>query len=315
MVLRDNIFGTPVEDALRRDFTINALAYNIADFSVIDVTNGIADLKQRIIRPIGDPAVRFTEDPVRMIRAVRFAAALDFTIERETWETLCTNASTVTRAAPARLYEEMLKLFLLGSARPIFRLMDKSGLLAALIPWLDRWLHEHTGASVIIHATLERIDTLVREGMAPSPALLLAALFGPSLEERAIMVHRTGVPHQQALNALYNTFFEELCKTVTVPAKIGSRLRAILVMQPSLHKVPPRRPQGIVGRQNFDDALTYMRMMTEITGENIPARNWWTAFMNGQPPETIAVPAGVEPPPKRKRRRRKRKRRPAEIQD
>ncbi|MDQ5988166.1 MAG: Poly(A) polymerase I [Syntrophus sp. SKADARSKE-3] len=167
MVLRDNIFGTPMEDALRRDFTINALAYNIADFSVIDVTNGIADLKQRIIRPIGDPTVRFIEDPVRMIRAVRFAATLRFTIERETWEILCSRSSTITRAAPARLYEEILKLFLLGSARPIFILLDRSGLLAALLPWLDRWLHEHAGASAIIHSTLERIDALVGDETPP----------------------------------------------------------------------------------------------------------------------------------------------------
>ncbi|MDQ5988167.1 MAG: Poly(A) polymerase I [Syntrophus sp. SKADARSKE-3] len=142
---------------------------------------------------------------------------------------------------------------------------------------------------------------------------MMAALFGPSLEERAIRVHRTGVPYQQALHAVYNTFLEELCKTVSVPARIGSQMRAILVMQPSLHKVPPRRPLSVAGRQHFDDAMSYMRMMTEITGENIPARNWWNAFLNGQPPETIAVPVGAEPPPKRKRRHRKRKRRPAET--
>ena len=89
MVLRDNVFGTPEEDALRRDFTINALAYNIADFSVIDYSTGLSDLEQRLIRPIGDPSVRFTEDPVRMLRAVRFAASHDLVIEPATWEILC----------------------------------------------------------------------------------------------------------------------------------------------------------------------------------------------------------------------------------
>ena len=89
MVLVDNVFGTPEEDALRRDFTINALAYNIADFSVIDYSTGLGDLKQRLIRPIGDPRVRFTEDPVRMLRAVRFAASHDFVIEPVAWESLC----------------------------------------------------------------------------------------------------------------------------------------------------------------------------------------------------------------------------------
>ena len=113
MVLRDNVFGTPGEDALRRDFTVNALAYNIADFSLIDFTTGLSDLRQRLLRPIGDPLVRFTEDPVRMLRAVRFSASHDLVIEPATWEILCELAPTISRASPARLYEEMQKLFLL----------------------------------------------------------------------------------------------------------------------------------------------------------------------------------------------------------
>ena len=141
MVLRDNVFGTPEEDALRRDFTINALAYNIADFSVIDYSTGLSDLQQRLIRPIGDPYVRFTEDPVRMLRAVRFAASHNFVIEPATWEIICQLSSTISRVTPARLYEEIQKLFLLGSARPVFTHLDTSGLLAALFPRLSQWLY------------------------------------------------------------------------------------------------------------------------------------------------------------------------------
>ena len=140
MVLRDNVFGTPEEDALRRDFTINALAYNIADFSVIDYSTGLSDLQQRLIRPIGDPYVRFTEDPVRMLRAVRFAASHDLVIEPATWEIICQLSSTISRASPARLYEEIQKLFLMGSARTVFTHLDTSGLLAALFPRLSQWL-------------------------------------------------------------------------------------------------------------------------------------------------------------------------------
>ena len=152
MVLRDNVFGTPEEDALRRDFTINALAYNIADFSVIDYSTGLSDLQQRLIRPIGDPYVRFTEDPVRMLRAVRFAASHDFVIEPAAWEILCELSSTISRASPARLYEEMLKLFLLGSARPVFSLLDKSGLLAALFPGLSQWIYGNSHRLPSLHS-------------------------------------------------------------------------------------------------------------------------------------------------------------------
>ena len=186
MVLRDNVFGTPEEDALRRDFTINALAYNIADFSVIDYSTGLSDLQQRLIRPIGDPHVRFTEDPVRMLRAVRFAASHDFVIEPAAWEILCELSSTISRASSARLYEEMLKLFLLGSARPVFSLLDKSGLLAALFPSLSQWICGNSRRLALLDANLECLDQLYLSGKPPSPALFLAAFFGPSLEEAAL---------------------------------------------------------------------------------------------------------------------------------
>jgi len=170
MVLRDNVFGTPEEDALRRDFTINALAYNIADFSVIDYANGMSDLEQRLIRPIGDPFVRFTEDPVRMIRAVRFAASHDFTIDPAAWDVICELAPAIARAAPARLYEEMLKIFLLGSARPVFAILKKSGLLAALFPGLVRWFAANDALPTVLQANMESLDRLRQKGLPPLPS-------------------------------------------------------------------------------------------------------------------------------------------------
>ena len=179
MVLRDNVFGTPEEDALRRDFTINALAYNIADFSVIDYSTGLSDLTQRLIRPIGDPFVRFTEDPVRMIRAVRFAASHDLVIEPAAWETLCELSSTITRAAPARLYEEMLKLFVLGSARPVFALIEASGLLDALFPGLRKRLDGNGDLREVLQTNLECLDRLSRRGLPPLSGALPGGAFRP----------------------------------------------------------------------------------------------------------------------------------------
>jgi poly(A) polymerase len=308
MIIRDNIFGTPGEDALRRDFTINALAYNIADYSVIDFTSGLADLEQRLIRPIGDPVVRFTEDPVRMIRAVRFAATLDFTIEQETWNIIREQASTINRAAPARLYEEILKLFLLGSACQVFVLLEKSGLLAALFPWLNRWLDGDTSRSELISATLKWLDDLVHKGTPPSPSLMIAALFGPGLQDQALARHRAGIPYQQSLLATCTSFYEEISKTVTVPAKVGNQLRSILSMQPSLHKVPPRRPGNMVNRQYFADAITYLRIMADAKEENLPARDWWNAYAEERIIETVAETTSADPAAKRARKRRRRRR-------
>jgi poly(A) polymerase len=308
MVLRDNVFGTPEEDALRRDFTINALAYNIADSSVIDYSTGLNDLKQRLIRPIGDPFVRFTEDPVRMLRAVRFAASHNLVIEPAAWEILCELSSTITRAAPARLYEEMLKLFLLGSAQPLFSLLDTSGLLAALFPGLIRWLQGNGDHLTLLHTNLEYLDRLSRNGLKPSPALCLATLFGPCLEEEALSRHLNGIPHLQALDSVCAIFLEELCKTVCIPGRIGSQLQRILAFQPSLHRKPPRRPAALVGRPDFPDAMAYLCLIAKTREENRTAREWWETFLKEPSAATRPEPQTDEIPVKRRKKRRRRHR-------
>ncbi len=308
MVLRDNVFGTPEEDALRRDFTINALAYNIADFSVIDYSTGLSDLKERIIRPIGDPFVRFTEDPVRMLRAVRFAASHNFVIEPATWEVLRTLSPTISRAAPARLYEELLKLFLFGSGRPVLGLLDTSGLLAALFPGFSQWLHGNSRHLMLVQANLACLDELYRNGTISSPALFLAALLGPGLEAATLVrQRRDGIPRQQALDAACAIFLEEFSKTVTIPARVGDRLRRVLAFQPSLHRMPPRRPASLAGRPEFADSLAYLRLAAEARGENRTALEWWDAFLSESPPVVGTEPSGNEATAKRRKRRRRRR--------
>jgi len=312
MVLRDNVFGPPEEDALRRDFTINALAYNIADFSVIDYSTGLSDLQQRLIRPIGDPYLRFTEDPVRMLRAVRFAASHNLVIEPATWEIICQLSTTISRAAPARLYEEIQKLFLLGSARHVFSLLETSGLLAVLFSGLSQWLHGNSDHQKVLHTNLECIDRLFRSGMPPSPPFFLATLFGPSLEEEALARHRDGIPYQQALDAACTVFLEEICKTVCIPGRVGSQLRRILAFQPSLHRMPPRRPSSLVGRPDFADAMTYFYLSAKTREENRSALEWWETFIK-TPTTMRPEPSTNEAPVKRRRKRRRKHPPPAQT--
>jgi poly(A) polymerase len=306
MVLVDNVFGTPEEDALRRDFTINALAYNIADFSVIDYSTGLSDLEQRLIRPIGEPLVRFTEDPVRMLRAVRFAASHDLAIEPAAWESLCELSSTISRVSPARLYEEIQKVFLLGSARPAFTLLETSGLLTALFPGLGHWIYENSSHLKLLEVNLTCLDRLHGNGTPPSLALFLAALFGPSLEKTALARHREGIPRQQALEETCALFMKEICKTVSIPGRVGARLRAILALQASLHRMTRRRPASTAGKPEFTEALTYLRITAETIKEHHSPLEWWNTFVLENP----VVPS--EPPTegKSKKRRGKRRRKP-----
>jgi len=310
MVLRDNVFGTPEEDALRRDFTINALAYNIADYSVIDYSTGLGDLREGLIRPIGDPYVRFTEDPVRMIRAVRFAASHHFVIEPAAWETLCELSSTISRASPGRLYEEILKLFLFGAARPAFGLMHESGLLAALFPGLGNWLSGNTHRLNIMNTNLGHLDERCQMGISPSPSLFFAAFFGPLLAETSLASHRDGIPGRLTQDAVCTEFIEECAKRVNIPGKVVNQLRNILAMQHLLHRVPPRRPSVIVKRPEFADALAYLHLEGELSGESRPALAWWDAFLSGKPSSIITETPADEMPAKR-HRRRKRRHRPA----
>lgn len=308
MVLRDNVFGTPEEDALRRDFTINALAYNIADYSVIDYSTGLSDLHERLIRPIGDPYVRFTEDPVRMLRAVRFAASHNLVIEPAAWEIICDLSSTISRASPGRLYEEILKLFLFGAARPVFDLLDTSGLLAALFPRISQWIRESGHHPTIMHANLECLDRRYKSGTPPSPSSFFAAFFGPGLEEAALARQRDGIPHQQALDAACTLYMEDVCKTVSIPGRVGNQLRGILAMQPSLHRRPPRRPSRLVNRPEFADALAYLRLAAEARGENRAALEWWDAFLSGGHAAVSPEPSTDEAQAKRRRKKRRRRR-------
>jgi poly(A) polymerase len=307
MILVDNVFGTPEEDALRRDFTINALAYNIADFSVIDFSTGLTDLKERLIRLIGDPRIRFTEDPVRMLRAVRFAAVLDFDIEPEAWEALCELAPTISRASPARLFEEMQKIFLMGSSRPAFFLLEKSGLLSALFPGFMRWIYKSSRHSALLAANLQIIDQAYRSGPAPTPTIFFAAFFGPMIEEAALGRHLQGIPYHQALDETCAIVMKEVSQTVSIPNKVVGRLRAILALQPSLHKMPPRRPAATAGKQEFAEALAYLRLSAVTVKDYVSVVDWWDNFLLSGPP-IEPEPADDEDRPKKRRRRRRKRR-------
>lgn len=316
MVLRDNVFGTPAEDALRRDFTINALCYNIADFAIIDHVGGMTDLQRGMIRAIGEPTVRFTEDPVRMIRAVRFAAMLGFAIEETNWQTLRQLSDTVTRAAPARLYEEVQKLFLLGAAEKTYQLLRQSGLFAALFPRFNAWLATETGGfpHTRVSQGLDWADRQLQEGTRVTPQLLIALMLGEYLEELTRRARATGSPPQQALDMAIAEFLGELASTVQIPHKVGVMVRDILAHQHRFRKTPGRQPLSFVARAGFADAFAYLQFASEISGKNRELICWWERFIRENPPS----PAGAEgvpssTKPTRRRRRRKKKSSPPEA--
>lgn len=318
MLLRDNLFGTPQQDALRRDFTVNALFYNIADFSVIDYTAGLADLRNGIIRTIGDPQVRITEDPVRMLRAVRFAATLGFSVDPATWEAMLSQSSSITLASPPRLFEEILKLFLLGEAEQSYQLLRRTGLFSALFPQFSIWLDRETDGfpHTRVGEALEWVDARVQKGIKVPPHLLFALMFGQYVEEKSGLFRQSGANPQQALEGAVAAFLQELSATVQIPGRVAAMARHVLAYQQRFRKMPGRHPASFVRRPGFQDALTFLGATAEITGKDVAVSRWWQAYVQEGVITGTTEPSGEDtsPVPAKSRRRRRRRKKSRTIQ-
>ncbi len=316
MVLRDNVFGTPEEDALRRDFTVNALFYNIADFTIIDHAGGIEDLRNGLIRTIGDPLVRFTEDPVRMIRAVRFASMLGFNIEERTEAAIVELSGSINKATPPRLYEEVLKLLLMGAGERTYQMMRHCGLFEPLFPHFDAWLSRESEGfpHARVGKALEWVDERLGGGEQVSAPLLIALMFGEYLEEKVAGFRAAGAPPQQATEMAIAAFAGELAPTVAVPNRVLLAVREILSCQQRFQKTPGRNGRAVVGRAIFADALAYLGFIEKLSPGKRSLAEWWRRFAAEQPAppaeeaqETAPEAASVEGKGKKKRRRRRRK--------
>lgn len=311
MILRDNVFGTPESDALRRDFTVNALFYSIADYSVIDYTDGVQDLRQGLIRIIGDPETRFTEDPVRMVRAVRFAATLGFEIEENTYRALLELKDNVALASPARMYEEVLKLFLLGEGEKNYQLLRKTGLFGVIFPRLNEWVdvEEDGFPHVWIGKALEWVDLCVQSGKKVQPHVLFALMFGQYLEEKAAVYRKAGMEPLDAITRSITETLTEQAVRVQIPRKIGLAMRDMYWNQKRFEKKEGKYPLYFLRRPGFGDAFEYLRFTTETTGEKTGLRAWWKSFIKSHPlapGEEKEIQKTVERKAQPKRRRRRR---------
>jgi poly(A) polymerase len=312
MILRDNVFGTPEEDALRRDFTVNALFYNIADYSVIDYIGGMADLKSGLIRTIGDPLVRFTEDPVRMVRAVRFAAMLGFEIEESTYRAMLELRDKLALASPARMYEEVMKLFLLGEGEKTYQLLRKTGLFGVIFPRLNDWVDtEHKGfPHTWIGKALEWTDTCVQAGKKVEPHIMFGLMFGQFIEEKAAALMKAGAPALDAVTKAVSEVMSEQAQRVMIPKKVGLAMRDMYWNQHRFENRAGKHPRYFLRRPGFSDAFEYLRFTSETTGERKELRAWWKEFIKANPltaGEEKEVLKGREMRSKAGRKRRRRR--------
>ena len=271
LITDDNVFGTPKEDAFRRDFTINALFYNIGDYSVIDYVGGIEDLEQRLIRAIGDPEIRFKEDPVRMLRACEIAGRLGFDIEEKTAAAASSCRREIERASPARMAEEISQLLRSGSATPALRHAQELGLLREFLPEASPLLADAGSEPADFAEVLPAIDRLVVGNPPPSDAALLAALLLPGvfLRRRQMEQDRGRPIGREALRKLVGKVVDPFLLRLRISkAKSDQTHQAIA----AFHRLGESwRTAGdrvrFAGHPGFDDALTLLEILVEATGE------------------------------------------------
>lgn len=276
LLLKDNVYGTLEEDAWRRDFTVNALYYNIKDFSIIDFTGGFEDIKSKTLRIIGDPSRRFLEDPARIIRAIRFAAKLNFTLEPATESSMLERLDDLKHLSPARLFEEILKLFHGGYAVNAYRLLKKYNLMTHLF--------EQTSAVIdsqveqFINATLENTDQRIHEEKPITPAFLFAALLWFPLQKQLKHLENEGLNPLQALEVAMSDLLNKQRHQIAIPRRITQIIREIWIMQYRLPRRFGKRPFVILRNPRFRAAYDFLVLRAKVNDADPALAEWWTQF-------------------------------------
>jgi poly(A) polymerase len=262
----DNTFGTPETDAYRRDFTVNGLFYNIRDFSVIDWVGGLKDLEKKVIRSIGDPMIRFREDPVRMMRAIKFASRLDFKIEKGTEKAIRKLHSMILSASAPRVCEEVFRLFPYGKSAEAFRLMWETGLLADLLPDLSAHIDRAGGKKCLAWkylASLDKYELMMSEkGFEVSNGLRAAVLMTTLLEE-------------DGKDGAGRRIMQQMMERLKIPK--ATYFTAVLLMESRkrLSASPKPGKARFVYNRDFLDALDYNRIVLRAEKKDESALNEW----------------------------------------
>jgi poly(A) polymerase len=278
IIVRDNVFGSPEEDALRRDFTVNALFYNIADYSLIDYVNGLSDIDGRLLRSIGDPRRRYVEDPVRMLRAIRFSAALGLNMEAETYAAIADCRDYLAMAAPARLFEEVLKLFSCGDAARVYQLLKETGLLKVLFPDLAEWIAaNHDGGDAMTAAGFAYLDTCRRDGRSLNTATQFAIVFGALHEGLAAALLAQG-DHTETGSCMdaVDRHFASLRARIMTPRSVSMDVAHIMSLQSRFADRRPGNVTRLIRRPSFEDALEYYAFKSHYTRTGHEDLIWWS---------------------------------------
>ncbi len=281
-VLRDNTFGEQHEDAARRDFSVNAMYYDPATQEVLDYHGGMADLRKKTLRIIGQPEARFREDPVRMLRVVRFAAKLQFTIDPHTREPIKVMAPLINNVPAARVFDEMLKLLTSGHALACLQQLRSEGLHHGLLPLLDVVLEQPLGIKFVTLA-LASTDERVLQGKGVSPGFLFAALLWHQVVEKWEAYRASGELPIPALHLAADDVLDSQTEKLALQRKIGSDMREIWAMQPRFERRVGKAPYKLLEHPRFRAGYDFLLLRAESGEIDAEIGTWWREFAEGDP--------------------------------
>lgn len=287
-ILRDNMFGTHAQDAARRDFTLNALYYDPIKEEVLDYHRGVSDLKNRVVRMIGDPETRYREDPVRMLRALRFAAKLNGSIDPATQAPLKGLASLIENVPASRLFDEMLKLLTCGHAMDCLQRLRVAGLHQGLLPLIDI-IFEETGGEEFVKLALERTDARVRSGKTVSPSFLFAALLWRLVDKRWQANVANGEPRIQALMLAADSVVDGQTKKLAIQRRFQADMREIWLMQPRFEHATPKTIWRLLDHPRFRAAVDFLQLRAEAREVDSVQAQWWMDLANADTDQRVRL--------------------------
>lgn len=315
-IVRDNVFGELADDVWRRDFTANALYYDIADFSVIDFVGGYEDILSRRLLMIGDVETRYREDPVRMLRAIRFAAKLDFDIDESCSEPIYDLGYLLEDIPPARLYEEALKLFHSGHAVKSFEALDEYNVLQYLFPQAAAALQTDDTFRRLLLTAMENTDARISKDLRVTPAFLFAALLWRAVDDRASKLVSDGMPHSIAIQKAATAVLGEQSSSISIPKRFSTVMRDIWGLQSRFHYRGGKRAMAVLEHKKFRAAYDFLCIRAQA-GESAEHTDlqadcqWWTEIqekpVDEQRSAILNAPGKKSSAKKSSRRRRRRK--------
>ncbi len=293
IMVSDNTYGTIEEDAWRRDFTVNALYYNIENFSVVDYTGGVLDLKKRLIRMIGDPVQRYHEDPVRLLRAMRFAAKLEFSIEEKTEEPLTKLANLLWHVAPARLFDEILKLFFEGNAAVTYKILVHYGYMRILFPetYHALQIRQQKADTQFILLAMQATDERFVNDQSLNPGFLLAVLLWPAVQLKVEQQRKEqGKRLHQVLHSSIEEVFNKQLETIMIPKRLNVMMGAVWLLQYHLMRRRDKRVYRTLSHRYFRAAYDFLELRVKSgEKEHEEVYQWWKRFQSADSQEQAGM--------------------------